>query len=607
MKKILSKIFIVVLSLTVLAGILTATSSCFSPKINFTYTKVAGGTAYEISDCNVVWPGKVKDRTMVIPSSYNGLPVIGIGAGCFQNSEMDSMFLIEKLYIPSSIKYIKGDAFLGQQSSKLKVYIEDLTAWCNISFGSSTANPLNGCYVKCFEECGNFDGYNGADLYLNGALVENLVIPNGIVKISDYAFCGGKFKSITFNNNLTEIGVGAFAACRNVETIDIPNSVETIGDMAFASTNALQLFVGENVTHIGDKAFNEANYLVEVINNSKALTFVKGADDNGEVAKYALDVYNREAFSHSKLAKENGDVVYERGEDKYLIKAKIDDNNVIVPDGITAICRHAFGKKQSLSEIQLPKSLNTIYDNAFSSNLDTRVKYYGDLDDWYKIDGIGNLTHFVKEISLEALLNGEVEIPPWMTEITDHLFERCVNVEKAKLHESITKIGGYSFSDCVNLKSINLPSGIEEIGENAFNTCSNLQGELVLPANLKKIGGYSFSRCKSLTGKVTIPSGVTEILHSTFLGCEGLTNIVLHEGITYIGHWSLADCTGIKGEFYLPSSVKEIGYGAFNDSGITSFRYNGTKNQFYGINFLTPWNEQVKLVVCLDGEIHINP
>ena len=49
---------------------------------------------------------------------------------------------------------------------------EQIPVWCEISFGSVSGNPL--CYAH--------------NLYLNGELVTELVIPDGVTSIGNYAF-----------------------------------------------------------------------------------------------------------------------------------------------------------------------------------------------------------------------------------------------------------------------------------------------------------------------------------------------------------------------------------------------------------------------------------
>ncbi len=95
------------------------------------------------------------------------------------------------------------------------VYIEDLEAWCHIDFDSTSANPLT----------------NGADLYMDGKIVTELVIPTNITKIKDCAFyCCKSLTKVVISDGVTTIGSGAFNGCENLETIIIGKGVKSIQD-----------------------------------------------------------------------------------------------------------------------------------------------------------------------------------------------------------------------------------------------------------------------------------------------------------------------------------------------------------------------------------------
>lgn len=130
---------------------------------------------------------------------------------------------LTSLSIPNSVTSIGSSAFYGC-TRLTKVNISDIAAWCGISFGDSDANPLG--YAK--------------HLYIDGYENSELIIPEGVTNIGDYAFygCTG-LTSVTIPNSVTSIGNYAFASCTGLISIEIPNSVASIGNSAFRGCTGL--------------------------------------------------------------------------------------------------------------------------------------------------------------------------------------------------------------------------------------------------------------------------------------------------------------------------------------------------------------------------------
>ena len=152
---------------------------------------------------------------------------------------------LTSVVIGNSVTSIGESAFSGC-TGLTAVHISDLAAWCNIDFANSDANPL----------------YNAKNLYINGDLVTNLVIPNSVTSIGDAVFANCiNLKSITIHDGVKTIGESAFSGCSKVETIYIGNSIESIKNYAFANCNnifEIEIASKKAITASGNVFSNDA-------------------------------------------------------------------------------------------------------------------------------------------------------------------------------------------------------------------------------------------------------------------------------------------------------------------------------------------------------------
>ena len=147
--------------------------------------------------------------------------------------------------IPASVTSMECDAFAGC-TGLTAVHITDLTKWCSISFGHYGANPLE----------------KGHNLYLNGQLITDLVIPSGITSIGPNVFNGGSFASITFPSGVTRIDYEAFYGCKNLKELNLPSTVIYISDFAFCNCDSLtRLVLPNNLKTVGENAFRSCDAL----------------------------------------------------------------------------------------------------------------------------------------------------------------------------------------------------------------------------------------------------------------------------------------------------------------------------------------------------------
>ncbi|MBP3583019.1 MAG: leucine-rich repeat domain-containing protein, partial [Clostridia bacterium] len=356
-----------------------ACSKCGAPDGNV-YTLAEGGNAYIISD----YTGN--DTRLKIPAKYKGLPVVGIcedafdGSWCFSN--------LRSIFIPDSITYIEESAFYCQNLDE--VHIDDLAAWCKISFANECSTPS---YIA-----------SSGNIYLNGELLTELVIPTEITEIKDYTFINTAFDSltvhdgvtaigvasfrectftratlgeglesigerafsqcslseITLGNNVTSIGSSAFYNCYKLSKVTLGNNLTSIGDEAFRSCySLLSIEIPEKVESIGKSAFDDCDYLVEIINKSSIQIT---AGDTGY--EQVIEVHSGE----SKLVTV-GDYVFFDGEsENYLVYYTGDSSSITLPDGFEgedyAIHNYVF-RKRSVQSVDIPDCVTAIGTGAF--------------------------------------------------------------------------------------------------------------------------------------------------------------------------------------------------------------------------------------------------
>ena len=173
----------------------------------------------------------------------------------------DNVTIIEKdaFYNHSSLNYIhigKRVESIGQSAFSncniTNVDVADLSKWYEIDHQYGLAALVNNHTASL--------SLNGEPILLEG----DIVIPDGVTKIGDFAFYGNsKITSVTIPNSVISIGENAFYNCSKLESIVIPDNVATIGLQAFNGCGVNSVTIGSGCVYI-DNAFYYCNNLKTV-------------------------------------------------------------------------------------------------------------------------------------------------------------------------------------------------------------------------------------------------------------------------------------------------------------------------------------------------------
>lgn len=491
---------------------------------------------------------------------------------------------LTSIAIPDSVTIIYSDAFNFCTSLK-SVYISDLTKWCSISFND---NPLR----------------YGASLYLNGELLTEVTIPDGITAIGYRTFYGcTSLKKVTIPYGVTSIGHYAFSGCSSLESITIPNSVSEIGSYVFSDCSVIKsVIIPDSVTSIGQDMFANCRLLSSV-------KMSNGLSDMGYHTFYnCISLVSIEIPASIKTIDKNvfdgcyklveiinkSSVEIVPGTNNYAKEVHSGESKIVNQDGYLFYTfdeiNYLLGYVGDETSLTLPESYNgdsyELYDYAFAYCIQlTSIEFSG------CITRISNNAC----LKCESLVN--VVISDTVESIDDYAFKNCSALESIEIPDSVTSVGKSAFEQCSLLKEIKFGIGITSISPRMFEKCTSLVS-VVIPDNIVEISDYAFYECSSLKN-VEIPNSIVTMGYNIFYQCPienivipgefvdripkanlisvvitrgekiggfqdcvSLVSIELPDTLTSIGYNAFMGCTALK-EINIPATVTSIGENAF--------------------------------------------
>lgn len=296
---------------------------------------------------------------------YLGDSVTAIGNRAFR-----ACLSLKEIHFGSAIKKVCRDSFEGCVNIEM-VNAPSLEDWCEIEFGADNilyewqviidnhyivyaaeVEFVNGGVLEesngevyIVDKAGNKTFYcystvinpleMSGSLCVDGEHITEVVIPESVTELNNYAFTGSDITSVKLHEGITSIGYNSFNGCEQLESFSISTVNETIVNQI--NHNAISTDLAST---FNEKCLNEYEGAMYLGNeNNPYLILVSIGEGEGEVLIHE----NTKAIANNA----------------FLTDKKM--NTVIIPDGVEYIGAHAFS--------YLPQSIEIV--------IGTGVKYIG--------------------------------------------------------------------------------------------------------------------------------------------------------------------------------------------------------------------------------------
>ncbi len=481
-----------------------------------------------------------------------------IGDGAFQRCGR-----LETLFFPSTMKSIDWGVFCESHENEYgggectcdsirRIEIKGIATWFNSNRFTERNHHVAAPY---------------ADLYVNGDLLTDIVLPDTMARIRPALFYGcKKLHSVVFHNNLKVIDDCAFENCTGIENLELPQGLDSIKSSAFSRCKGVKYVnLPQELKYIGMMAFGSCTELISVSFPNKLENIAYGA------------------FESCKSLQ-----------------------SVVLPEGLKSIESCAFQNCISLTSVKLPSTLRFIGDCAFNQcnvGFEFASIVPPTIEGMNPLGDEDNLL-YVPEEGIEAYRTA------WSDKVNDilclerqHDWDVMVEAEE-KSSAVLQAVGGVSDNEAarnvVRLKVSgtvnsydfmvmrNKMTSLRELdltdAHVVYNPYEHYQGyhswndslpdyafyrkELrvcKLPQSITYIGQSAFSECRKLTG-MDIPEKVQEIGYAAFTGCNCLKEVEFHEGLERIGSEGFSNCA-LQDTIVFPQTLKHISYNAFGMNG----------------------------------------
>lgn len=275
----------------------------------------------------------------------------------------------------------------------------------------------------------------------------------------------------TIYDGITELGDYCFNAS-SVKSVSLPNSLVKIGSSCFVYTKIKRISLPKNLEEIGHNNF-PASLESSITLPAKLRVF---PTDNVQNCKNLTEIL---VDAENKYFKSIDGILYNHDVTEILICPRGKEGRVIIPQTVRRIADYCFDGCRKITQIELPRSIETIGRYAFSG------------------------------LTLDRLT-----IPNSVTSIGEGCFSKTDIHLKFRISQRITCLPDKCFQDAC-IPDTDFLVNIEEIGKNCFESSWPMLPENLRLPKVKIIGDFAFNKVSSMK-TLELPSCVHHIGEGAF-------------------------------------------------------------------------------------------
>lgn len=507
-------------------------------------------------------------RTVIIPDVIKGVNVEAIGSNAFYNKGLDYVIM------PATIVTIGEFAFASNKLTSITIPNNV------VSIGRGAFNDNNLPDQQAFIYKKNADKtYDTTHLVgYGGKKRSNIVVPENVEIIGDYAFRYNDITSITLPEGLKEIRSHAFwynylteielpstlkvieshgFASNEISNLILPDSLTTLGNYAFERNGLDNVTIPNTITSLGTHTFF-CNNLTEISIPSNWTSIPIATFQDNDIESLTIPsnikIIGNYAFYNNPINTINLGSVEEIG---YYAFRYNHIEELIIPSSVEVIYDYAFADNW-LYEVTFNEGLYAIWDGAFYNNglqsivCPSTLRYIGVQAFTYNYIETVSLNDGLLAIYWGAFCDNEltsVTIPSTVVELESYVFNANKISGDAAFIYARNNDGSIDNTHLIsyggNASTITVPSNVQDIGVEAFAYNENIRN-IILPDSLDWISEYAFAD-------------------------SSLTSINFPTPLLYIGEYAFANCNLSSVSF--SSALEEIGKHAFQNNNISSVTF----------------------------------